>query len=260
MAMFKKACLVASLALAGLTSAHAYETRSTFEVPADGIPATPTTTAQMASIFEGVVKDAGVADTFGTENFESQTAGAGAPLSLTLGSAGTATLTGGNGKVSTNAQSLAQGRYSTPGGTQFWEVTTGSEIEGFTISFDREISVFSFWGTDVGDFDGKLTLKLFNGEDQVGSIDVTTGQGGDTNGSLLFFGLYAGTGDQLFDSIRFVTSGTGVDGFGFDTFTIGSKSTGGGGGGGGDVPEPASAALAAIALAGMAATRRRRRA
>lgn len=254
--MFNKACVVGAVALASLGSAQAYVTSDAVAPPDMGVPVDPEKSGLIATaaLFEQTAKAAGVATAFGTESFESASLlGASGPLKLTLGEAGSATLNG-NGTVIANPSNVGElGRYSAPGGTQFFEVISGSG-QSFTIDFGNEVSVFSFWGTDIGDFEGSLTLELYNGTEKVGEEKVSTAQGADSSGSLQFFGLFVDTkaGDRAFTSIRFVTSGSRLDGFGFDSFTIGTNPSGG------DVPEPATFALAGLALAGLALSRRRR--
>jgi hypothetical protein len=253
--MFNKACVVGAVALASMGTAQAYITSDVVASPAFGVPVDPVSSGlnSASELFAESAKAAGVATAFGTESFESQDLlGKSGPLTLTLGSAGSATLNG-SGTVLANPSNVAElGRYSAPGGTQFFEVLSGSG-QSFTIDFGTEVSVFSFWGTDIGDFEGTLTLELYNGQEKVGSEVVSTAQGEDNSGSMQFFGLFvdAKAGDRAFTSVRFVTSGGKLDGFGFDSFTIGTNP-------GGDVPEPATFALAGLALAGLALSRRRR--
>lgn len=255
-----KALLIGSLAAVGWGPAHAYtyQPYTAVDLADEGIPITNPVNATAANAaFEQALGASGLLK--GTEAFETQTPGVppGGSLALDLGDAGKATLSGAGGTVVQVPEGFAspQGRYSVPGGSRFYEVLAG---QTFTVTFDREISAFSFWGTDIGDFDGTLSVQLFDDTGtQIGKdIAVTLGAAAASNGSVLHFGIIAGSDAELFKSIRFVTSGTATpDAFGFDSFSIYSKAVTPPPV---DVPEPASLALAGLALAGLAASRRRR--
>jgi len=148
----------------------------------------------------------------GTESFESFAAGTGAPLSISFPGAGTATLQG-NGVVeevpvgSTNGF----GRYAISG-THYWE---SSDV--FSIAFTEPVAAFGFYGVDIGDFQGRVTLTLTNG----GSVTLTIPHTvGGLGGSVLYFGFI--DTEQQYTGISFGNSASGVDFFGFDDFTIGS--------------------------------------
>lgn len=202
----------------------------------------------------------------GTENFENQTVGAGSGLALNFGAAGTATLTGGGGAVTAttstpNGGTIGVGRYSVPGGTNYWDVTAGS-ANAFQISFSQEIAAFGFYGIDIGDFDGTVQIELVNSANVViTSLNVPSASRGLAEGSVLYFGVIASGSSELFQSIRFNTTsgGTGIrtDVFGFDSMTIATQAQVGPPPG--TVPEPGTLALLGASLVGLSLAQRRRR-
>jgi hypothetical protein len=177
----------------------------------------------------------------GTEDFESFAAGTTAPLVTDFGAAGTATLTGGGVVYSgSNGGSVARRAYS---GTNYWETNT----QDFTITFSNAVAAFGFYGIDLGDFNGQVTVDLTNGGTTTYNIPHT--QGTAANGALLFWGIIDTT--DLFTSVTFSNTGSSADYLGFDDFTIGSREQ--------VIPTPAPAPLALLSLGllGLWASRRR---
>lgn len=150
----------------------------------------------------------------GNEDFESFTSGTPAPLALTfpgsIGSTINATITG-SGSTLTNANACC-GRFATSG-QSFYEVS-GT----FDIAFSNPISAFGFYATDVGDFNGQLTLTLIDGTTMIVNLTVPNTVNGN-DGSLLFWGFIDPT--QQYTKVSFGNTAPGVDYFGFDDMVIG---------------------------------------
>ena len=185
----------------------------------------------------------------GTESFESFAPGSTPPINLTFPGAGTATLTGTG--VTVNNGPDSGGRYAISG-SQYIVLNTGNN---FTVTFGSNVAAFGFYGIDLGDYGGTLSLTLTDKNNVVSSLAVpyVTGVGGSTNGSVNYFGFYDTT-DQ-YKSIVFNNNQTASDTFGFDNLTIGSAQqvvpVG--------VPEPGTLALLSASVLGFGITARRRR-
>ncbi|MCP5124276.1 MAG: PEP-CTERM sorting domain-containing protein [Gammaproteobacteria bacterium] len=253
--MFKKhftasATLAALLAFSAST-AHAYQIffgedlNNSSSTPLSSIPNASGAETNFLSNLIGV----------GTETFESIALFTSSPLTLTFPGAGTAELTGGNGSVRSSSPGTASaGRYSIPSASSsnYWEVSAGG-AGNFTINFSNPIAAFGFYGVDIGDFGGQLTLNLSNGDNL--TVPNTVGSSGSTDGSVLFYGLIAQNNAEQFTSVAFNTTTGQGDIFAFDNFTIGSPEQVNS-----NIPEPASLALFGLGLAGLGFTRRRKRA
>jgi hypothetical protein len=185
-------------------------------------------------------------------SFTSSTSGS--PISATLN---------GSGSVSTDT---SFGRFNTtPGGSQFWLTSAGGNSSGaggsFSISFGSAVSAFGFNGTDIGDFEGGLSLLLTpsgGGPDVTVNVPNTSGA---ASGSVLFFGFYDMA--TSYSKVTFLTSGSSsaTDKFGFDDFIVADRGqiiTPDTGGGGGKTPEPTSLALVGLALAAAGYSSRRK--
>ncbi len=155
-------------------------------------------------------------DGVGTESFEDMTVGE-APTTLTFPVPG-GTITAnfvGNMLV---GDGVAVGRYATDG-DQYIAGSTGS----FSITFSEAVAAFGFYGTDIGDFGGQMTLTATNGGgDTVYTIphSIGSGTGSPPDGAVLFFGLI--DTDNPFTSVTFANDNPGVDYFGFDQMTVGT--------------------------------------
>lgn len=149
----------------------------------------------------------------GTESFEGFPTGEEAILTAPFPGAGLATVMGG---VVTGGENIA-GRYPTSGEKYL------NAYSPISLQFSSPISAFGFYATDVGDFDGHLTLQLTALSGDIVSLSVPAGVGvdGSTTGSLLYFGFYDLT--QTYTSI-FFDNGDYADIFGLDDFSIASAS------------------------------------
>lgn len=148
------------------------------------------------------------------------------------------------------SDSSGAGRFATSGTNFLQEVTSG-----FSVSFGSEIAAFGFYGTDIGDFNGQVTLEITgNNAPQTFNVGNTINA---PNGSLLFWGFIADAG-ETFTSVAFGNTAAGSDVFGFDDLTIGElgqvvpPSS--------DVPVPGTLTLLALGLglAGFGAGRKKK--
>lgn len=173
------------------------------------LPASPLSDAARTAFLSGL---GGV----GTEDFESFMAGDTAPLAVQFGMAGTATIQGTGGILDVPAGTTnGFGRYAVSG-TKCWEATTS-----FSIDFSTPQAAFGFYGVDIGDFGGQVTVELnyTNGGSEVLVIPNTINGNG---GGILYFGLIIDDPMMTFDSVTFGNTAAGTDFFAFDDFTIGT--------------------------------------
>ena len=200
--------LVAGLILAGAANSHAgIITISGIDPngPEVRIPH-PNADAAQASFFANL---SGV----GTETFESFAPNT-TPATLVFPGAGSASFSGAPLVASVPTGTNGAGRYPISG-NNYLEAATGS----FGVTFTQPIAAFGFYGVDIGDFGGTLTLHLANSVSTV--LTVPAAPQATANGSVLYFGFFTTSPSEVFTSVTFDNPSV-IDVFAFDDMTIGS--------------------------------------
>lgn len=186
----------------------------------------------------------------GTETFTGFAAGATSPLNLAFPGAGTAVLNGSGAVGSVPAGMVnANGRYGISGTDpeKFFDTVAAN----FSVSFSSPIAAFGFFGIDIGDGGGHLSLLLTpSGGGPVVALDVGNGTTILQNSSVLYFGFIDST--TTYSQVNFLNSDTG-DGFAFDNLTVGSLEQLN------PVPEPGTLLLLGSSMVGLAGYSWRRR-
>ncbi len=250
---------VAAAALAGGAGAAsaAYATFSGIDL--NGDPETPLVNVPNSAGAEALLLKqlkAGVA----TETFEGFAVGTVGPLNLNFvdqlsNTNITATMSGGSGKIGSND---IDGRYSIPSDTtsKFWLVNGADANNAFTVIFSQAIAAFGFYGTDIGDFGGSLSIELLGGDlhTVVKTLSVPTT---DSDGATIYFGVLSTTASEDFTGIRFVSTAPSTDFFGFDDFTVAARSQLVTTDPNNPAPIPGTVALAGLGLLALGARKRR---
>jgi hypothetical protein len=146
-----------------------------------------------------------------TADLENFSDGEPAPLVVDFGAAGTATLQGTGEIVEVPSGTNGFGRYPISG-TKYLDSSAT-----FSITFSQPQVAFGFFGVDIGDFNGQVTITYVDGSSQTLTIPNTTNGLG---GSVLYFAFIDIA--NPFVSVSFGNTAIGEDVFGFDDFTIGT--------------------------------------
>jgi len=148
----------------------------------------------------------------GTEDLEDFADNTNAPLAVDFGAAGTATLKGSGFVIAVPTGTNGVGRFPISG-DNYWE--TGSE---FYLEFTEPQAAFGFYGIDVGDFQGQLTITYEDGTTETVTVPHSVST---TGGTVIYYGFIDLS--HPFVKVTFGNTAAGVDYFGFDDFTIGTK-------------------------------------
>jgi hypothetical protein len=157
----------------------------------------------------------------GTETFEGFTPGVVDNVVLNFGAAGTGTLTKNPAQLNFNN---TVNSVPTSAGTLYgmYPISGDKFYAGyadFSISFGNAVDAIGFYGTDIGDFNGQLTLTLVTGGTETINVPHSLGNGG---GNAIYFGYIADPG-KSFTKVTFGNNSEGRDIFGFDDISIGSR-------------------------------------
>jgi hypothetical protein len=243
---------------------------TTFGQTANGLASFPLTFYPEASNARNAfVTSLGPGASVSFYDFESAPLNATALNNISFGSV-TANISGGMVDRPVSPLVTDEGRYSVSGvsgssdqGSQYWKATApNGSASSFTLDFvGGAVQSFGFFATDVGDWEGTLSLVLTRTDGSEETISPGSGGpfgnpivGDDAEGSVLFFGVRATIAEDYFRSVRFIsTGGSQEDVFSFDMFTVVAAP----GGPVTPVSLPGTLGLVGVALAGVALLRRR---
>jgi hypothetical protein len=184
-----------------------------------------------------------------TQNLDALSNGASGPINFSFGAIG-ATLSAGGLVVSVPGVGTdGQGGFPISN-DNLWQV----EGANFQIKLNKKVTAFGFYGIDIGDAGGTLSINLDGVPAPAIAHSTTLDTSKMTSGSVFFFGL---TNDIPFDTIDFIYGqgqGGVVDRFNFDNFMAGPEAELAA------TPEPGTLLLLGSTLAGVGMAAKRRRA
>lgn len=133
-------------------------------------------------------------------------------------------------------------------------------FDSTTVTFSQQITAFGFYGTDVGDFQGRVSLQTYSDGQFVHDYTIPPPSNNDPQnpndgGTVIYYGFI--DIEQPFNTVVFGNTGAGFDDFGFDDFTIGVQEQVVAEAGNSPVPEPATIFLVSFGLIGLGAMKRR---
>jgi hypothetical protein len=174
----------------------------------------------------------------GIEDLEGFADGTTADLTVDFGTAGTATLQGDGEINAVSTGTNGYGRYPISG-NNYWEVTGD-----FSIEFTEPQVAFGFYGIDIGDYNGQVTIEYESGATEELTIENSVNADG---GSVLYFGFI--DMNKPFTKVTFgntASTGYNADVFAFDDFTIGTREQVNN-----EIPEFPTVAIPIIGIIGM---------
>lgn len=180
---------------------------------------------------------------FDTEEFEGFSVGAVLPLYPSFSGVGVAELTGQGVIRNVPTGTDGSGRYPISG-DQYLRTSSSA----FSIEFPVPIMAFGFYGIDLGDFNGQISVEISSNTTTQLTIPHTVNSPG---GSVVYFGIIDTA--NPFTTVSFFNSGAQADIFAFDDLTVGSLAQVN------EMPEPGTLGLLATGLLGLLGYGRRRR-
>lgn len=119
------------------------------------------------------------------------------------------------------------GRFNTtPGGSQYLGnmlTTDGTSSDPMALTrfeFSPAISVFGMYLTDIGDFNGEISVRITASDLTTETYVLSTGN--ETDGYLTFIGFIDAS--KTYTKIEFICTAGGAEGFGIDDVVVGSSS------------------------------------
>lgn len=156
-----------------------------------------------------------------TEDFENFSSGCYNTLTVNFPKTDTVTLQGQGCIRNFPTGTNGAGRYPISGNKYL------DTFSNFSIIFPDPVAALGFYATDIGDFNGNLTLTFKNDTTTTTFTIPSTPNCPDAlvncqDGSVLYFGIIAQAPSEFFTEVIFGNVGQGGDFFGFDNLSIGN--------------------------------------